>query len=43
MLISIRKTPTGTEWSQGYNEGYLQFEGEIKTYGNWNKYWMGWT
>ena len=37
------KTPTGTEWSQGYNQGYLFFSGVIYTYGNWDKFWMGWT
>jgi basic membrane lipoprotein Med (substrate-binding protein (PBP1-ABC) superfamily) len=29
------KTPTGNQWSLGYNEGYLVYSGTIKTYGNW--------
>ena len=36
------KTPTGTQWSQTYNEGNLIFSGIIKTYGVWDKFWMGW-
>lgn len=37
------KTPTGSEWSQEYNEGFLFFKGVIKTYGSWDKFWMGWS
>lgn len=29
------KTPTGSPWSQTYNEGYLFYKGKISTYGDW--------
>ena len=28
------KTPTGTDWTLAYDGGYLQYEGVVKTYGD---------
>jgi hypothetical protein len=35
------KTPTGTDWSIGYEGGYLYYDGIIQTYGNFKSFYMG--
>ena len=35
------KTPTGTDWTLAYDGGYLQYEGVVKTYGDFQSYYMG--
>lgn len=34
-------TPTGSQWSQNYDKGYLYYNGIIRTYGNFQSFYMG--
>jgi len=35
------QTPTGTQWHQEYDGGYVFFEGTFMTFGNWTKMYEG--
>ena len=35
------KTPTNTIWNINYDEGYIRFCGNLKTFGNWSNMYFG--
>jgi hypothetical protein len=35
------KTPTGEDWTDKYESGYLYYNGVVRTYGHFNSFYMG--